>query len=64
MTFWTQNYVYFSRGGDGTGQNQQFRPQKELNAKIQDELFLKSTSTHSHHQFPEPAHVLPNTFTN
>ena len=34
--FWTQNYVDFSCGGDGTGQNTQFCTQKELNAKIQD----------------------------
>ena len=35
MNFWTQNYVDFSRGGDGIDQNQQFRTQEELNAKIQ-----------------------------
>ena len=57
MNFWHQNYVDFSCGSDGTGQNTQFCTQKELNAKIHAEEFLKSTSTHSHHQFREPAHV-------
>ena len=30
--FWTQNYVEFSRGGAGIGQNPQLCTQKELNA--------------------------------
>ena len=60
MNFWLQNYVDFSCGGDGTGQNTQFCMQKELNAKIHAGEFLKSTSTHIPNrpdQFRGPAHV-------